>query len=431
MNYPETLEYLYSRLPAFQKQGSTAVNLKLEKIQKFCEYLGNPQEKYKIIHVAGTNGKGSSSHYLASVLQEAGYKTGLYTSPHLKDFRERFKINGKESSKEYVIKFVEKHQRIIEELSPSFFELTVAMSFQYFAEKEIEWAVIEVGLGGRLDSTNIVKPEICLITNIGLDHQDLLGETLPEIAAEKAGIIKLGIPVVISEYQEETFQVFKSKAKSTNSDIFFSKDLFTLSGSPLTNNIVQNDALLSILHSINPLKGLYQKKNLQGILATLLIMQERRIIKIDNKILKAGVANTIANTKLKGRWQKIGDNPLTICDTGHNEEAFKYLIEYLNSSSKGNNYLILAFSKDKKVDFLLQNLPANCEIYFTSFSSPRSLAEKDYGVYANINSVLNSKDYKYFANVNVALEQVRSRAQQRDFIFIGGSTYLIAELNEL
>lgn len=431
MNYLETLEYLYSRLPAFQKQGSTAVNLKLEKIQKFCEYLNNPQDKYKIIHVAGTNGKGSSSHFLASVLQEAGYKTGLYTSPHLKDFRERFKINGEESSKEYVIKFVEKHQRIIEELSPSFFELTVAMSFQYFAEKEIEWAVIEVGLGGRLDSTNIVKPEICLITNIGLDHQDLLGETLPEIAAEKAGIIKLGIPVVISEYQEETFQVFKTKAKSTNSDIFFSKDLFTPSGSHSTNNKVQNEALLSILHNINPLKGLYQKKNLQGILATLLIMQERGIIKIDNKVLKAGVANAIANTKLKGRWQKIGDNPLTICDTGHNEEAFKYLIEYLTSSSEGTSYLILAFSRDKKVDFLLQNLPANCEIYFTSFSSQRSLAEKDYEIIANINSVLNSKGCKYFANVNVALEQVRSRAQQRDFIFIGGSTYLLAELNEL
>lgn len=424
MNYSETLEYLYSRLPVFQKQGVSAVNWKLEKIQRFCSYLGNPQERYKIIHVAGTNGKGSSSHYLASVLQESGIKTGLYTSPHLKDFRERFRVNGQLAPQAYVISFIEKHKEIINELSPSFFELTVAMSFQYFAEQEVEWAVVEVGLGGRLDSTNIVNPSICLITNIGYDHQDILGETLAEIAAEKAGIIKIGVPVVISERQNETEEVFKRTARLRSSEIFFAED--ALVDSP-TNSLVQNELILKQLNKLNPLKGAYQQKNLKGVLAVLLKLREKEGLNLKDSNIHNGIANIVANTQLKGRWQQLYDKPLTICDTGHNQDAFQYLIKYLNDINNGSIYLILGFAKDKDLDYLLRNIPANSKVFFTSFESNRSLAEFDYINTANHYSI----QMKYFANVNIALAEARREANLEDFIFVGGSTYLVAEINEL
>ncbi len=432
MDYQQTVNYLYDRLPAFQKSGSAALKIDLRNIIAFCDHLGNPQNNFKTIHVAGTNGKGSSSHMIASVLQEAGYKTGLYTSPHLKDFRERFKVNGLMCHEEYVIQFIQRHKEFIEELKPSFFEVTVALAFQLFSDEKVDAAVIEVGLGGRLDSTNIITPVLSLITNIGYDHTDILGDTLEQIAFEKGGIIKPGVPVVISEFQEETAKVFKKLADEKDSGIYFSQDLIKVEE---TNEGTPN-YLVSVLASGNKwtqkcgLDGNYQSKNLSGVLASLEILKKEGHFQISDLNIQNGIEKVILNTGLKGRWQKLNDYPLVICDTGHNTEAFEYTRKKLLTYNKGDLHIILGFSKDKDWGKVLRILPQNAHYYFSGFDSPRSADPESIIKYAKINSILVSIGGGY-QDVNSALEKVLSIAGAEDLIFIGGSTYLVAEINML
>lgn len=428
MTYEQTVAYLYAQLPAFQNKGKDAVNWKLENIQLLCDQLRNPQDKFKSIHIAGTNGKGSSSHYLASILQESGYKVGLYTSPHLKDFRERFRINGKLVHKNFVRQFVIKNKPLIEQLRPSFFEITVAMAFYLFAKEKVDYAVIEVGLGGRLDSTNIINPIACLITNIGYDHMDMLGDTLPLIAAEKAGIIKNGIPVVISERHIETNKVFIEKARAMNAPIFFAQDFYTIKQDELikTKFIVNNKVENITFNASSELTGSYQSMNLAGVIKTVDVLKTLGI-NVDRFEMLNGLARVKSNTSLLGRWQTLGYNPLTICDTGHNKEAFLYLLNYLKSRNKGISHLVLGFAKDKDPSFLLSQLPANCLVYYCKFAGERTTTDFTKEMYVkNINTHNN-----IFNNVNTALNEVKKVAVEKDFIFIGGSTYLVAEIEDL
>jgi dihydrofolate synthase/folylpolyglutamate synthase len=426
MTYKETVDYLYAQLPAFQNLGKKAIRPNFDNILKLCECVGNPHEKIRTIHVAGTNGKGSSSHMIASVLQENGYKTGLYTSPHLKDFRERFRINGEMPSETFVIDFVESQKEVLQEIKPSFFELTVVLAFHYFAINHVDIAVIEVGLGGRLDSTNIIRPEICLITNIGYDHTDILGDTLESIAFEKAGIIKQNTPVIISEFLDETAPVFIEIAKIKNAPVFFAKDHVKIRKQK-TNYLVNIDSGRKEWEINLDLKGHYQEKNLAGVCCLLTELAKLGFRLEDDKII-LGLENTIRNTGLKGRWQKLGENPLIICDTGHNEQAFGLLREELNNWKPEDCHFILAFAKDKDLVTTLGVLPPNSNYYFTEFDSPRAAKKEDLIRFANYINILKCKS---FADVNQAIAHVKRIAKPDQFIYVGGSTYLVAEINEL
>ena len=392
----------------FQRMGATAFKKDLSNTLALCKGLGHPERKIKSIHVAGTNGKGSSSHMLASVLQESGFKVGLYTSPHLKSFTERIKINGKEVSEDFVTDFVNANQELLESVKPSFFETTVAMAFQCFAEEQVDIAVIEVGLGGRLDSTNVIIPEVSLITNIGFDHMDFLGNTLPEIASEKAGIIKQGVPVVISEKHPETFLVFERIAKEKNSSLVFAEDF--------VNEAIPN----------TDLKGKYQDKNLRGVLVTIDVLNKNGWT-IPAKAIKEGLANVQRNTGLKGRWQILKDEPLTICDTGHNKEAFEYLMEQVTSLKHNKLYMVLGFMKDKDIAPLLDMLPKHAELTFCIPKVPRALQLEDLKV--RTKSIPQTKSYT--PDVNEAIESVQLMAQTGDVIFIGGSTFVVAEIQNI
>ena len=408
MNYQQVLDYLYHSLPMFQRVGAAAFKKDLSNTLALCRGLGHPERKIKSIHVAGTNGKGSSSHMLASVLQESGFKVGLYTSPHLKSFTERIKINGKEVSEDFVTDFVNANQELLESVKPSFFETTVAMAFQCFAEEQVDIAVIEVGLGGRLDSTNVIIPEVSLITNIGFDHMDFLGNTLPEIASEKAGIIKQGVPVVISEKHPETFLVFERIAKEKNSSLVFAEDF--------VNEAIPN----------TDLKGKYQDKNLRGVLVTIDVLNKNGWT-IPAKAIKEGLANVQRNTGLKGRWQILKDEPLTICDTGHNKEAFEYLMEQVTSLKHNKLYMVLGFMKDKDMVPLLDMLPKHAELTFCIPKVPRALQLEDLKV--RTKSIPQTKSYT--PDVNEAIESVQQKAQTDDVIFIGGSTFVVAEIQNI
>lgn len=408
MNYQQVLDYLYRSLPMFQRMGATAFKKDLSNTLALCKGLGHPERKIKSIHVAGTNGKGSSSHMLASVLQESGFKVGLYTSPHLKSFTERIKINGKKVSEDFVTDFVNANQELLESVKPSFFETTVAMAFQCFAEEQVDIAVIEVGLGGRLDSTNVIIPEVSLITNIGFDHMDFLGNTLPEIASEKAGIIKQGVPVVISEKHPETFLVFERIAKEKNSSLVFAEDF--------VNEAIPN----------TDLKGKYQDKNLRGVLVTIDVLNKNGWT-IPAKAIKEGLANVQRNTGLKGRWQILKDEPLTICDTGHNKEAFEYLMEQVTSLKHNKLYMVLGFMKDKDIAPLLDMLPKHAELTFCIPKVPRALQLEDLKV--RTKSIPQTKSYT--PDVNEAIESVQLMAQTGDVIFIGGSTFVVAEIQNI
>ncbi|MGR3809524.1 bifunctional folylpolyglutamate synthase/dihydrofolate synthase [Jiulongibacter sp. NS-SX5] len=431
MTYNETIDYLYQQLPAFQKSGNSALKIDLSNIRKLCLAFDNPQEKFKTIHVAGTNGKGSSSHMLASVLQEAGYKTGLYTSPHLKDFRERFKVNGVMSTEEYVIDFVEKSRGLIQEIRPSFFELTVVMAFSFFVEQNVDIAVIEVGLGGRLDSTNIINPVLSLITNIGFDHTEILGDTLELIAGEKGGIIKKQTPVVISEYQIETAPVFKQMAVENDAPIFFAHDHFQIDRAEqnISPKYLVSDLVADSTYTLDiDLFGNYQQKNLAGVLTALKVLREQKILVISQEAVVRGLGAVIRNTGLKGRWQILNKRPLTICDTGHNEEAFKYLSKWIQSHKEADLHLILGFSKDKNWKKILEYVPSGAYLYFSAFDSPRSASWDDIKC-ANINSTPEWSGH--FKNINTAIAHVSQTAAESDLIFIGGSTYLVAEIDDL
>jgi dihydrofolate synthase / folylpolyglutamate synthase len=425
--YQQTLDYLYSALPMFQRVGAIAFKKDLSNTIALCNYLGNPQNKFKSIHVGGTNGKGSSSHLIASVFQEAGYKTGLYTSPHLKDFTERIRINGLSVNPEYVIEFVEGIKSQIEKIKPSFFEITVAMAFDYFAKQKVDVAVIEVGLGGRLDSTNIIRPELSLITNIGSDHKDLLGDTPPKIAFEKAGIIKAGIPVVISEWQEEVKDVFLSKAKSENSKLYFASEEWQCNTTsiPAAFDLVKNGNVFCRNAEVG-LSGNYQQKNLPGVLKSLELLQEMGF-NISYVQLIEGLKNVVRNTGIKGRWQILNKTPFTVCDTGHNLEGIKEVLQQIKQQQFEHLHMVWGAVKDKDIDSLLEILPKEASYYFCQAKIPRAMPADELHQRANtygLNGIVVS-------DVNEALMLARNKANTNDMIFIGGSTFVVAELNEL
>lgn len=429
ITYDETLQYLYSQLPAFTRIGAAAYKADLNNILALCDALGNPQKDLKAIHVAGTNGKGSTSHFLASILQESGYKTGLFTSPHLNDFSERFRVNGIPISEREIIDFVNSNKIHFEEIKPSFFEMTVALAFQHFKEANTDIVVIETGLGGRLDSTNIITPILSIITNIGLDHTDLLGDTLDKIALEKAGIMKENCPVVISEFQAELEYLFRTKAKQLNSSIRFAEKEITWIKTNIEKDNEQSilvcegqfQSMNIRLHS--PVSGTYQLKNLKGVLCAIDSLNELGL-DIPNEAIQRGVRNVIKNTSLRGRWQKLANKPNIYCDTGHNEDGIKYIVEQFKLGKYDQIHIVFGVVKDKKIDSILQLLPKEARYYFCAAPIFRSLPSTELKILAN-HYDLHGKAYN---TVSEALESAKSHASDNDLIFIGGSTFVVAEI---
>ncbi len=428
MTYPETLDYLFSRLPMFTRIGAAAFKKDLTNTLALCEVLNQPQHKFTSIHIAGTNGKGSTSHMLASVLQEAGYKVGLYTSPHLKDFRERIRINGEMIPEQYVVDFVEQYKSVFDTIEPSFFEWTVALCFDYFAKEQIDIAIIETGLGGRLDSTNVITPVLSVITNIGWDHTDMLGNTLPLIAAEKAGIIKPQIPVVIGEYQTKTADVFIQKAKDENSPLVFARDVVTLQSYNHTNHTSTCDVVINgteWLHQLTcDLPGTYQQYNIPTVLTALLQLKQSGTFQLTDEDICKGIGNVKQNTGLMGRWQVLSESPLTICDTGHNVNGIQYIIEQLGQINYQTLHMVIGMVKDKDISKVLSLLPKHAVYYFCNADIPRALPADELAVIANQMN-LRGKAYGSVAN---ALKAAQEQAETDDVIFIGGSTFVVAEV---
>jgi dihydrofolate synthase/folylpolyglutamate synthase len=429
VNYRETIDFLYSQLPMFTRVGSAAYKTGLGNIEALCSTLGNPEQKFKSIHVAGTNGKGSSSHLLASVLMEAGYKTGLFTSPHLKDFRERIRINGKLISRSEVIRFVEKSKIQFGSLEPSFFEMNVALAFDYFARKKVDIAVIETGLGGRLDSTNVIIPELSLITNISFDHADLLGHTLELIASEKAGIIKSNIPVVVSEKQSETFEVFQQKALGMQSVIRYAEDEIRWEnvreefhdGRPwLMAETWWAKEKLSIQ---SPLAGNYQLKNLAGVLTALDRLKQQGW-KISKSTVEAGIRKVIENTGLHGRWEMLSEQPRVFCDTGHNEAGIREVLKQIAKTPHQQLYLVWGMVSDKDVSKVLSLLPKDAQYYFCKAQLPRALDAK----MLQEKALENGLKGKAYTSVRKALKAAKKAAQTNDLVVVGGSTFVVAEV---
>jgi dihydrofolate synthase/folylpolyglutamate synthase len=420
MTYAQTVEYLYQSLPMFQRVGAVAFKKDLTNTLALCRALGNPQHKFKSIHVAGTNGKGSSSHMLAAVLQTAGYKTGLYTSPHLKEFTERIRINGREVEKEFVVDFVERIRPEIEKIQPSFFEITVAMAFDYFVRKQVDVAVIETGLGGRLDSTNVITPLLSLITNISFDHMDLLGDTLPQIAGEKAGIIKPQVPVVISERQPEVEEVFISAAARNNSPITFASDQYAIDFQGKCFRATKSGKTSTFAMD---LAGAYQKKNLPGVLAAIEVLRNSGF-RITDAHVHEGLQNVTTLTGLKGRWQVIGQAPLIVCDTGHNESGLKEVIEQINVTPHRTLRAVIGMVKDKDLSKILSLLPRNAVYYFCEAKIPRALPAAELmkrAAEARLQGVV-------IPDVNEALARARQESNEHDLIWVGGSTFVVAEV---
>ncbi|MEB2778048.1 folylpolyglutamate synthase/dihydrofolate synthase family protein [Algoriphagus sp. D3-2-R+10] len=450
MNYQETLDYLFNSLPMFQRVGASAFRKDLRSTILLCDHLGNPERKFKSVHVAGTNGKGSSSHSLAAIFQCAGYKTGLYTSPHLKSFTERIRINGQEISPDLVVQFVEENKNFLDELKPSFFEMTVGMAFWHFDKQQVDIAIVEVGMGGNYDSTNIITPELSLITNIGFDHVQFLGDTLPLIAGEKAGIIKENTPVVISETQKGTSEVFIEKAKKMNAPITFADEIwkaskeseedgkanYTIKSSDKTidskvrfNRFVktQTGALYGgISHLTFGLNGNYQKYNLPGILES--IAQMRKLgWDLPNKAVVEGLENVTQLTGLKGRWQTLSSNPTVICDTGHNEAGFREILSQLETYTFTKLWLVLGMVQDKDISKVLSMLPKSANYVFCEAKLPRALPAEQLAQKA---LSLGLKG-EIIPDINEALAFARKNAEEDDLIFVGGSTFVVAEIEEL
>tara|TARA_R110002049_G_scaffold18912_4_gene71741 strand:+ start:6060 stop:7367 length:1308 start_codon:yes stop_codon:yes gene_type:complete len=435
MNYQSSLEFLFHALPMFQRVGASAFKKDLSNTLKLCEHLGNPQNKFKSIHIAGTNGKGSTAHALGSVLQEAGYVTGLYTSPHLKSFRERIKINGIEIPESEIVNFVKAHKDYLLELKPSFFEMTVALSFDYFAKMGIDYAVIETGMGGRFDSTNVITPILSIITNIGFDHEQFLGDSLDKIAFEKAGIIKVKVPVIIGQRQAATTEVFQNKALEKEAPITFADQSIYArfngysEDSDGKNRVVYEiEGTSSFIKKVHlDLLGNYQSKNLPGILASINILKSQGLL-IDQKQLFAGLANIVANTGLKGRWQTLSTNPLTICDTGHNIDGIQDIVEQLLTLKNDQQlYMVLGMVKDKAHDKVFEKLPKEARYVFCEADQPRSMPAE---ALKNLAAGFGLKG-TVVKEVNAALAYAREKAKPEDLIFIGGSTFVVAEINDL
>lgn len=435
MSYQDTIDYLYSRLPMFSRIGAAAIKNDLHNTIAICDFLGNPQQKFKTIHVAGTNGKGSTSHMLASILQEAGYKTGLYTSPHLYDFRERIKINGAMCSKPFVVSFTERIKGFIEKVEPSFFEITVGMAFEYFAQEKVDIAIIETGLGGRLDSTNIINPELSIITNIGWDHMALLGNSLPEIAAEKAGIIKAEVPVIISETIPESKNIFVDKANSVGAPIYFAEAFLTLKS-------FQNNWETSLFEFEQPLihlldapvfqknftiecdlPGKYQYKNLKGVLVAVQLLADMGWKIKATKVLTA-LTKIKKNTGLMGRWECIQEHPRIVLDVAHNEHGIHALLEQLETLHYNKLHIVTGMVKDKDIDAVLKLLPTDALYYYTQSHIPRAIPANELAAKGNL---LHLKG-DYFENVNSALDAAKKNANQQDLILVIGSVFLVAEV---
>jgi dihydrofolate synthase / folylpolyglutamate synthase len=404
MIYKDTLDWMFSQLPMYQRLGNSAFKKDLHNTLKISEHLNFPEKNFKSVHVAGTNGKGSTSHMLASILQEAGYKVGLYTSPHLKDFRERIKINGQPVSKQFVTGFINRNKSFLENNSLSFFEMTVGMAFEYFSKQKVDIAIIEVGLGGRLDSTNIITPLVSVITNIGLDHTQLLGETLEEIAFEKGGIIKPNVPVVIGETQSETKPVFIDLALKNNSEITFADTE--------VREIFESD-----------LKGNYQEKNIKTVIQTIKELQ-RKEFKVSEKHVKKGLSNVVANTGLMGRWQILQINPKVVCDTAHNKEGLTYVMKQVLSEPYNELHLVFGVVNDKDLGSIIPLLPKKAIYYFCKPDIPRGLDANELKQVLNNNGLLGEA----YNSVKEAFKAASKKAKTNDFIYVGGSTFVVAEI---
>lgn len=427
MTYPKTLDFLYSKLPMFTRVGAVAFKKNLHNTIALCNALNNPQNKYKTLHIAGTNGKGSTSHMLAAVLQEAGYKTGLYTSPHLKDFRERIRVNGKMASKAFVQAFVKSQKQLIETIEPSFFEVTVAMAFDYFAQEQVDIAVIEVGLGGRLDSTNIITPELSVITNISLDHTNILGDTLPEIAFEKAGIIKKNIPVVIGESHPETQPVFIQKATAENAPIYFADTHLHVAnshqkGQHLVIDVLEGANVIFTQLALD-LTGTYQLKNVLNVIESVIQLRKQGYTISDAAVYKA-LKNVKKLTGLQGRWQTISKNPLVICDTGHNKAGITEVMQNIKNTPHQRLHLVIGMVKDKDISGVLALLPKDAIYYFCQPQLERALAANELAQQAAVFG-LKGKAYN---NVALALADAKQNAGPKDLVFVGGSTFVVAEM---
>ncbi|MGY6521094.1 MAG: bifunctional folylpolyglutamate synthase/dihydrofolate synthase [Mongoliitalea sp.] len=427
MTYAETLDYMFNALPMFQRIGAAAFKKDLSNTLALCNHLGNPEQKIKTIHVAGTNGKGSTSHMLSAVLMKAGYKVGLYTSPHLKSFTERIKIDGLCISEEAVVEFIAANREYLDQLKPSFFEMTVGMAFWYFAKEQVEIAVIEVGMGGRLDSTNVIVPEVSIITNIGFDHMQFLGDTLPLIAVEKAGIIKKNIPVIISHTQEELVPVFREQAQAKDAMLYFAQESYHVERLPeiqgLASYRVEGDASLD-LHI--QLLGNYQAKNLPGVFKAIDVLQMKGwTIPLD--AIQEGLKYVIDLTGLKGRWQILTEQPLVICDTGHNEDGIRMILEQLKQYKYHQLWMILGMVHDKDVSKILSLLPKDAYYLFCQASIPRAMPAKEL---ANL-AIAQGLQGLVIPNVNEAMEFAKKKAALEDLIFIGGSTFVVAEINDI
>ena len=430
MKYDEAISFLYQQLPVFQQVGAAAYKKDLTNINRLLAALHHPQTQFPAVHIAGTNGKGSSAHSLAAILQAAGYRTGLYTSPHLKSFTERIRIDGKEIAKNEVVSFVEQHQSLMLEAQPSFFEVTVAMAFQHFARQQVDIAVVEVGLGGRLDSTNVVVPEVCLITNIGYDHTDLLGDSLTQIAYEKAGIIKPQVPVVIGQRHPETAPVFEQVAREQKAPLFFAQDYYQvqsakdgLEGQEIQLLDRRQQKPMDILLS---LRGRYQRYNIVGVLAAVDQLRERNWT-VSSAHVREGLAQVSSLTGLKGRWQVLQQHPLCIADTGHNADAWEEIMEQLRQYAARQYHFVLGVSRGKDVASLLSLLPKEGNYYFCQASGPRALPAEELAAQAKA----AARPGQIIENVQRAYDEARRQAAPEDLVFIGGSSFVVAELDDI
>lgn len=428
MTYLETQQWLYKQLPVFHRIGAAAYKIDISNTVDLLSSIGNPHHCFNSIHVAGTNGKGSSSHLIASILKESGKKIGLHTSPHLKDLRERVVVDGKMCSKNYVIRFVKKFGQRLGNVEPSFFELMVAMAFDYFRNKKVETAVVEVGMGGRLDSTNVLSPDCCLITNISFDHQQFLGSTLEQIASEKAGIIKENTPVVISQTQKETKPVFIKKAAEMNAPIFFAEDNYSIKNSRYEDGYLVVDVYRKkeiYLKDLQcPLCGEYQQKNLLGVIQLVEVLNTLGY-KITKKNLRDGIGNVQQNFLLQGRWQKLSDNPYTLCDTGHNEDGLTHVVHQLNSIKKNRLNFVLGVVNDKDIDAEIEMLPKDAYYFLCKANIPRGL---DVEILAN-KFAKRKMNYSVSPSVIQAYKEAQRDAMRTNaMVFVGGSTYTVAEV---
>ncbi len=429
MNYTQTLDFLFTSLPAFETKGASGYKPGLERIAAFCRQMGNPQRNFFTIHVAGTNGKGSVSHIIASVLQQAGYRTGLYTSPHLQDFRERIRVDGEMIPKQKVVNFVDKYHDRMVELGLSFFEMTTAMAFDYFAQSDVEVAVIETGLGGRLDATNVIVPILSIITNIGLEHTDLLGDTLPKIAAEKAGIIKKSIPVVIGEASDRYNAVIEQAAAANKSKVIYAEREVECRMQEIDGEGRRHFSLLRTRdgHRYDialDLAGDYQRHNIVTATAAIDFLHEETPLTISRRAYQSGVHDAAANTVLRGRWQVLAHSPLTVCDTGHNAHGIACVAEQLKQTPRKQLYCVIGFVRDKDLAHILPLLPHDARYLFTQAQTPRALPAAELAAKAAIYGLHGEA----VDSVAQAFARARELAGPEDMIFVGGSTYVVAEV---